>query len=81
MAKRPMARTVSASVVGATKMRATTSLSVAALVHVGHDLRHVVGRQPVDDGAVALPAGQAQHALAQRGDEDARLLLGHEAAA
>jgi hypothetical protein len=41
---------------------------------VRHDRFHVVGRQPVDDRAVALAPGQAQHSLAQRGDEDRRLL-------
>ena len=78
MAKRPAARTVSVSSVGATKMRATISLSAPCgrCTMRGHR-GHVVGREPVDDGAVALPAGEAQHALAQRGDQDRRRLLGH----
>ena len=52
-------------------MRAAISLS-------GSDMRrdglHVVGREPVDDRAVALASREAQHAFAQRGDEDRRLL-------
>ena len=31
-------------------------------------LAHVVGRQPVDDGPVALTGSKAEHALAQRRD-------------
>ena len=51
-------------------MRATISLSAP---DVRHDGLHVVGRQPVDDRAVAFAAREPQHALAQRGDEDRRL--------
>ena len=79
MAKRPKPRTVSASTPGATKMRATISLSSPSARTYGRDRRHVVGRQPVDDGAVALTAGESQHALAQRGDQDRHGLLGHDA--
>src|SRR5205807_1162425 len=43
---------------------------------VGHDGFHVVGREPVDDRAVTFTTREAQHALAQRGDED-RWLLGN----
>ena len=50
-----------------------------ARVHVGHDLLHVVRPEPVDDGAVALSTGHAQHALAQCGHEDLRLLLRDDA--
>ena len=81
MAKRPMARTASVSVVGATKMRATISLSGPPACTWGTTVGHVVGREPVDDGAVALAAGEPQHPLAQRGDQDAGLLLRHDAAA
>ena len=48
-------------------------------VHDRRHLGHVVGRQPVDDRAVALAAGQAQHARAQRGDQDRRHDLGPHA--
>src|SRR4051794_16810963 len=37
-----------------------------------HDLGHIVGGEPVDDGAVALASGQAQHARAQGSHEDLR---------
>ena len=68
---------------GSTKIRAD-DLLVGAAGGVVHDLghrRHVVGRQPVDDRAVGLAAGEPQHALAQRGDEDRRRLLGTHAEA
>ena len=56
-------------------------VAAGGVVHdVGH-LAHVVGRQPVDDRPVGLAAGEAQHALAQGGDEDRRLLLGPDARA
>ena len=45
------------------------------------DGRHgggVVGRQPVDDGAVAFSSGHAQHPLAKRRHENRYGLLGHE---
>ena len=40
---------------------------------VRRDGLHVVGREPVDDRAVAFAAREPQHSLAQRGDEDRRL--------
>ena len=46
-----------------------------ALADVRHDGAHVVGREPVDDRAVAFAPGEPQHARTQRGDEDRRLLL------
>ena len=39
---------------------------------LGHDLLHVLGREPVDDGAVGLPSGEAQHARPQGRHEDRR---------
>ena len=40
-----------------------------------HDRRDVVGTEPVDDRAVALAAGEAQHAGPERGDEERRHLV------
>ena len=54
-------------------MRATISLSGAALVDVGHDGLYIAWGQPVQDGAIGLTAGHPQHALAQRRDQDFRL--------
>ena len=77
------ARTASVFSLGQTKIRATISRSAPAggLAHDAATVGTSVGRQPVDDRAVGLAAGQAQHALAQRGDEDRRRLLGADAEA
>ena len=74
MAYRAPARTASAFSLGHTKMRATISRSSppAASATTGATLGTSSGRQPVDDRAVALAPGEAQHALAQGGDEDRR---------
>ena len=80
MAKRPMPRTVSASSVGGHEDAGHDLRVASAAAAPSCDDRrhrgHVVGRQPVDDGAVALAAGEPQHALAQRGHQDRHRLLG-----
>ena len=78
MAKRAPARTTSVFSLGHTKMRATISRRAAAagVVDDADDAPHVLRRQPVDDRPVGLAPGEPQHALAQRGDEDRRRVLG-----
>ena len=46
------------------------------LLDLRHGCGHVLGAQPVEDGAVGLLPGQVQHARAQRGQVDGRQLLG-----
>ncbi len=52
-------------------------VTVGGVVHDRRHRRHVVGRQPVDDGAVALATGQPQHPLAQGGHHDRYRLRRH----
>ena len=53
----------------------------SCLVDDRHDRSHVLCREPVDDGSVAMTTGQAQHPLAEGRDQDCRRFGGHDAQA
>jgi hypothetical protein len=68
--RRPIAREVGVGV-GHHEEPRRDGLVLADLVAA---LRHVVGAQPVEDRAVGLATGEAQHARAQRPEQDGRAL-------
>ncbi len=83
MAKRPMPRTVSASSVGATKMRATTSLAAPspAACTIGATVFTSSAASQLMMAPSPSRPGQLQHPLPQGGDEDRHRLLRGDARA